>query len=197
MTVKSFHERHRRFLGLLEGIFWKVPLKKRLKIFERSRGFNGNFGIALRFSLIKTLARSCGDFVTIFPDVYIKNPQNIDLGSHVSIHSMCYIDGGTKTKENLGITIGDHVSIAHGCTLIPSNHVFTDPIVPIRNQPIEYGFIHIQSNVWLGAKVTILNNVTVASGCVLGAGTVVVRDTKPNGVYVGVPARWIKNRIGI
>lgn len=36
--------------------------------------------------------------------------------------------------------------------------------------------------------------VTLADGCVIGAGAVVTRDTEPYGVYGGVPARLIKYR---
>ncbi|MBR1536811.1 MAG: hypothetical protein IJ630_07725 [Treponema sp.] len=48
---------------------------------------------------------------------------------------------------------------------------------------------------WIGANVTILDGVTVASGCVLAAGSVVTKSTEPNGVYAGVPARRIKERV--
>jgi acetyltransferase-like isoleucine patch superfamily enzyme len=46
---------------------------------------------------------------------------------------------------------------------------------------------------WLGARVVVLPGVHVAPGCVVGAGAVVTRDTEPNGVYVGVPARRVRD----
>nr|WP_246078761.1 DapH/DapD/GlmU-related protein [Modestobacter excelsi] len=46
---------------------------------------------------------------------------------------------------------------------------------------------------WIGAAATVLPGVTVAPGCVIAAGAVVTRDTQPDGLYVGVPARRIRS----
>ena len=40
--------------------------------------------------------------------------------------------------------------------------------------------------------VTILPSVTVASGCVIAASAVVTRQTQPNGLYAGTPARVVR-----
>jgi len=37
-------------------------------------------------------------------------------------------------------------------------------------------------------------NVTVAKGCILGAGGVLTKSTEPYGLYVGVPARRLRDR---
>ena len=44
-------------------------------------------------------------------------------------------------------------------------------------------------------KSTVLCGVCVAEGCVIGANSVVTSDTETNKVYVGSPARVIKDRI--
>lgn len=193
----TFHERHQRLLRFMIVIIRWLPLVVRIKLLGSCRSMRGGRGIALRYALLKTVARECGEDVIILPDVYIKNPQSISFGSHISIHSMSYLDGGTNPNPDYGIIIGNHVSIAHGCTLIPSNHTFTNTITPIRDQPIDLGYIHICDNVWLGARVIVLNRVTVASGCVLGAGAVLTRDTVADGIYAGIPARKLRDRFGI
>jgi maltose O-acetyltransferase len=38
----------------------------------------------------------------------------------------------------------------------------------------------------------ILPSVTIGPGCIVGAGAVVTKDLEPNGVYVGVPARRVR-----
>jgi len=58
----------------------------------------------------------------------------------------------------------------------------------IRN-PVEIG-----NNVWLGAGVIITGGMRVGSGVVVGAGSVVTKDLKDDGVYAGVPAKFIKSR---
>ncbi|WP_249354641.1 DapH/DapD/GlmU-related protein [Rhodococcus sp. USK13] len=46
---------------------------------------------------------------------------------------------------------------------------------------------------WIGAGAIILPGVTVGEGCVVGAGAVVTRDCSPNGLYVGSPARRVRD----
>lgn len=54
--------------------------------------------------------------------------------------------------------------------------------------------IVIEDDVWIGAGVKILDGVTIAKGCVIGANAVVTRSTEAYGIYVGVPAQKIKSR---
>ena len=53
--------------------------------------------------------------------------------------------------------------------------------------------ITIDGGCWRGAYVTILPGVHIAIGCIIGACSVVTKDTEANGLYVGNPARRIKN----
>lgn len=53
--------------------------------------------------------------------------------------------------------------------------------------------IIIDDGTWIGCNVTILPGVHISEGCVIGAGAVVVKSTEPNGVYVGVPAKRIRD----
>jgi maltose O-acetyltransferase len=57
--------------------------------------------------------------------------------------------------------------------------------------------VHLDTTIgdgcWIGAGATVLPGVTVADGCVIGAGAVVTKNTEPDGVYVGVPARRIRD----
>jgi maltose O-acetyltransferase len=54
-------------------------------------------------------------------------------------------------------------------------------------KPIEVG-----KGCWIGAGAVILPGIVIGDGCVIGAGAVVNRDCDPNGLYVGVPARRIR-----
>jgi maltose O-acetyltransferase len=44
----------------------------------------------------------------------------------------------------------------------------------------------------LGARVTVLPGVTVGSGCVIGASSLVTADTEPDCLYAGTPARLVR-----
>ena len=56
--------------------------------------------------------------------------------------------------------------------------------------------IVIGDGCWIGANVTILPGVTIGRGTVVGAGSVVVKDLDANSVYVGNPARKIRQLEG-
>lgn len=45
----------------------------------------------------------------------------------------------------------------------------------------------------IGAGVTILPGITIEENCVIGAGSVVTKDTTKNGIYIGNPAKYIKD----
>jgi acetyltransferase-like isoleucine patch superfamily enzyme len=43
--------------------------------------------------------------------------------------------------------------------------------------------------------VTVTANTIIAKGCIIGANAVVTHDTEPNGLYAGVPARRLRDRV--
>lgn len=52
----------------------------------------------------------------------------------------------------------------------------------------------IGSDVWIGYGSTILQGVTIGDGAIIGACSLVVHDIEPYSIYVGNPARKIRNR---
>lgn len=56
------------------------------------------------------------------------------------------------------------------------------------------GQVIIQNDCWIGDNVTILAGVTIHSGAVVGAGSVVTRDVPAYAIVAGNPARIIKYR---
>lgn len=89
------------------------------------------------------------------------------------------------------IIIGDNVSIAFNCTFINSTHEMGD-----ENQRAGIGLtkkIIIEDGCWIGAHTTILPGVKIAKGCIIGANSLVTSSTEPNGLYIGSPAKRVKN----
>lgn len=123
-----------------------------------------------------------------YGSMLITEGGRISMGKNCTINPYCMLYG------NGGISIGDNVRIATHSVIVSSNHNFQDIHVPICKQGLTTKGIIIQDDVWIGAHVTILDGVNIGCGCVIGAGAVVTKDTKPYGVYVGNPAKLIKFR---
>lgn len=58
----------------------------------------------------------------------------------------------------------------------------------------ELGRVEIGNDVWIGARVMVLDGCKVGDGAVLAAGAVVVADVPPYAVVGGVPAKVIRYR---
>lgn len=164
------------------------PISIRRKMFILFRGMTGNVGLLIRYILLKTIAKSCGNNVSCHPNVYIFKPENLSLGSNISIHPMCYIEASGD------IDIGNDVSIAHGTTIMSETHLYENNYIPIVDQGIALKKVLIKDNVWIGAKVTILCGITIHSGSIIGANSVVTKNVPHNTIVGGAPARIIKYR---
>ncbi len=185
---RDVFSKYKFLLSLISKLYSIFPLTLRKKIFEKKRYSKGIYGIAIRYALIKSIAFKCGDNVLINQGCFILNPDKLSIGNNVSIQPMSYIDAAGE------IVIGDDVSIAHGVTILSSTHNYFDIELPIKEQGMSYGATEIKSNVWVGAKATILCGVVVETGSIIGTGAVVTRRVKKNTIVAGVPAKIIKER---
>ena len=89
------------------------------------------------------------------------------------------------------IVIGNNVSIAFNCTFINSTHEIGDD-----NQRAGLGVtkkIIVEDGCWIGAHTTILPGVRIAKGCVIAADSLLTSSTEPNGLYMGNPAKRVRD----
>lgn len=94
-----------------------------------------------------------------------------------------------------GVDIGEYVMIGPHCVIAGSDHNHRLSDKPMRmSGSISKGSVVIEDDVWIGSHVTITSGVKIAKGCVIGANSVVTKDTKPYSVYCGVPAQFIRER---
>lgn len=112
----------------------------------------------------------------------------IKIGKNTSINSMSVLYG------HGGLTIGDDCIMATGLICVPAEHNFSDPNLPVKEQGESKKGIRIGNGVWIGARVTVLDGVTIGDDSVIGAGAVVTQDIPSRSIAVGVPARVIRTR---
>ena len=91
---------------------------------------------------------------------------------------------------NSGARIGKHCIINSG-SVVEHDNVISD-YVHISVGAKLAGTVRIGERTWVGVGATVSNNLSVCNDCMLGAGTVVVRDITESGTYIGVPSRKIK-----
>ena len=67
---------------------------------------------------------------------------------------------------------------------------YKDSSMPYRNAPII-----VKDGAWLGANTTVCAGVTVHENAILTVGSMTSKDLEANGIYQGVPACKIRERI--
>lgn len=75
-----------------------------------------------------------------------------------------------------------------------NSHSYKRVDIPINQQGVEKGEIHIQDDVWISANAVILPNVILRRGTIVAAGAVVTKSTEQYDIVAGIPAIKIKNR---
>jgi acetyltransferase-like isoleucine patch superfamily enzyme len=137
--------------------------------------FGNNVGIGDHSRVIvSTSLNDIGDFIKI--------------GNNVGIGEFAYLGGAG------GLEIGDDCIVGQYLSCHPENHNYENIDLPIRHQGVNRKGIKIGNNCWIGSKVTVLDGVTIGSGCIIAAGAVVNKSFPDNSIIGGVPAKLLKKR---
>ncbi|MGM1003310.1 acyltransferase [Acinetobacter haemolyticus] len=175
-------------IKILVSLLGILPRRVRKFFLDSLYNCSGMVAIGLRYCLLKTLLKSCGDNISIHKNVILLGIENLEIGDNVSIHPFCYIDGTGSLK------IGNDVSIAHSSTILSTEHVYSDVKIPIKDQGIENIPTVLENNIWIACGVRILAGSWIHDGVVIAAGAVVKGEILSHTIYGGIPAKLIKRR---
>jgi len=117
---------------------------------------------------------------------YIMPPCHLE---HVSIGNFCSIAEGVKFL-NKQHNISAFSSFPFSARL--QMHGVDFP--PMFEERIHKGNINVEHDVWIGTGAVIMGGVSIGSGAVIAAGSVVTKDVAPYAIMAGVPARKIRSR---
>jgi galactoside O-acetyltransferase len=122
--------------------------------------------------------------------LYIEPPLHANWGLNTSWGDRCYANFNLTLVDDGPVTIGNHVMLGPNVTLVTTGH----PVKPeLRLKAAQYSLpVVLESNVWLGAGVTVLPGVTIGENSVVGAGSVVTKDIPANSVAYGTPCKVVR-----
>ncbi|MGB9115077.1 acetyltransferase [Bradyrhizobium sp.] len=118
------------------------------------------------------------------------------------IHSSCYVDQSCELGEGIFLLPGVVLDFA---TVLSDNVLLNTGVVVAHHTKIgEHtfiapgaklaGLIRVGKGCFIGIGSSISDSVCIADGSIIGAGAVVLSNTEPNSVSMGVPARLVKYR---
>lgn len=112
----------------------------------------------------------------------------VDIGDNVEIGALNSVCVGAlgNTSINDGVKTDNLVHIAHNCK-IGKNSILT------ACSELSGG-VQLGENVWLGPNSTIMEKILVGDNALIGIGSLVRKNVKPNTIVAGSPAKFIRNK---
>jgi acetyltransferase-like isoleucine patch superfamily enzyme len=138
-------------------------------------------------------------------------PIGLQVGSDTGLYHGTFFDLGPDAAVEIGdycsivgaifstngrVRIGSYTFIAHEVVLGDGDWV--KPSWDARGTFAPAGkenshLIDIGANVWIGTQASVIGNVTIGEGAIIGAGAVVTQDVPPYSLCVGNPMRIVRS----
>ena len=156
--------------------------------------------------------KSIGKNNLISKKASIYGASNISIGNNVRIDDFCILSG----KINLGnyihiaaytalyagdseIIVYDFVGISSRCVVYAasddySGEFMTNPMIPEKYKNVISKSVIIKKHCIIGSNSTLFPGVILNEGVAIGAQSLVNKECTEWNVYVGIPAKILKNR---
>lgn len=155
---------------------------------------------------------SIGENVLISRKASIYSPEKIVIGNNVRIDDFCILSGTIVLGNFIhiaaycglyggqaGIKIEDFANLSSRNCIYAVNDDYsgesmTNPMVPDEYKKVFSCPVHIEKHVIIGSGCTILPGVKIAEGTAIGAMSLCKKSTEAWSIYVGIPAKQVKER---
>ncbi|MCD6046244.1 MAG: putative acyltransferase [Gammaproteobacteria bacterium] len=156
--------------------------------------------------------KSLGKNVKISDSAKIYNANEIEIGDNSRIDDFCVLSGKIKMGKNVfmavhgnlaggvnGIELADFVTMAYYVNIFTQSddylgETLTNPTIARKYKKEKFGNVKVGKHVIIGSNSTIMPDANIAEGCAIGAMSLVTKPTVPWGIYIGIPAKWVKAR---
>lgn len=156
--------------------------------------------------------KDIGENVKISDKASIYNCDQIEIGDNSRIDDFCVVSGKIKIGRNVhiapfclvaggekGIVFEDFSGLAYQVQVFTqsddySGRTLTNPTIPDEYKKEAKKEVFIGKHSIVGAGSIIMPGVVLAEGTSVGAMSLVLKSTEPWGIYVGNPAKRLKDR---
>lgn len=155
--------------------------------------------------------KSVGKDVKLSRKASIYSPEKITIGDNVRIDDFCILSGNITLSSNIhisayvalygaeGIVFEDYTGIsAHSVVYSAMDDFGGDYLVgsvhPEELTHVTGGKVCIRKFSQVGVNCVVFPNLTIGEGVAVGACSLVTKSLDEWGIYVGVPAKRIKDR---
>lgn len=139
------------------------------------------------------------------------SPEKIQIGSNVRIDDFCLFSGTIELGNYIhisaycalygrfGIVMEDYTGLSPRCTVFSASDDFSGeylmgPMVDSKLTNVKGGKVLFKKYSQMGAGSIVMPGVTVNEGAVTGAMSLVTKNLESWGIYVGIPAQFMKMR---
>ncbi|MDP0590109.1 MAG: acyltransferase [Candidatus Endonucleobacter bathymodioli] len=156
--------------------------------------------------------KSLGRDVKISKKAIFYEYEKIEIGDFSRIDDLCIVSGNVKigrfvhvgvcsrlSGSMAGLTLKDFSGVSYNCTLIAnsddySGEFMTNPCIPMEYVKYIAEPVVLERHALLGSHCLVTPGVTIAEGTAVGGMSLVLKDTDAWSIYVGTPAKRLKER---
>jgi putative colanic acid biosynthesis acetyltransferase WcaF len=137
-----------------------------------------------RALLLRAFGATLGPACHFYPRSKIWAPWNLVCEDRVTLGDDAEIYNPSPFH------LESHCIVSQGAYLCGATHEYNHPDFKLVSSPMRIG-----AYAWICARAIVHPRVNVGVGAVLGLGSIAIRDLEPFGVYSGIPATKIKERL--
>jgi putative colanic acid biosynthesis acetyltransferase WcaF len=139
---------------------------------------------AWRAALLRLFGAELGPDCHFYPRSKIWAPWNLVCEDRVTVGDDAELYNPSPFR------LESHCIVSQGAYLCGASHEYNESSFRLVSFPMRIG-----AYAWICARAIVHPRVNVGAGAVLGLGSMATRDLEPFGVYSGVPAEKIKERL--